>query len=139
VSDTTSRIAAGVVALAGVCVSTYLTWTHVTASSVLCVAGGGCEKVQSSQYAEILGVPVAALGIIAYMSVLALLVWDSPYARLAAATLALTGVLFSLYLVVLQVFVIEAYCIWCLANDVVIAPMLAVLTAGRLRSSAGGR
>jgi hypothetical protein len=28
--------------------------------------------------------------------------------------------------------VIEAFCIWCLANDVVIAPTLAVLTALRL-------
>jgi uncharacterized membrane protein len=38
------------------------------------------------------------------------------------------------YLLVLQLFVIDAVCIWCLANDVFIAPALAVLTALRLRS-----
>jgi uncharacterized membrane protein len=55
-------------------------------------------------------------------------------ARLAAASLAFVGLLFSLYLLVLQLFVIEAVCIWCMANDIVIAPALAVLTALRLRS-----
>jgi uncharacterized membrane protein len=66
--------------------------------------------------------------------VLGLVVWDSMGARLAAASLAFVGLLFSLYLLVLQLFVIEAVCIWCMANDIVIAPALAVLTALRLRS-----
>jgi len=34
----------------------------------------------------------------------------------------------------LRLFVIEAICIWCLVNDVVVAPALAVLTGLRLRS-----
>lgn len=128
------RIAAGLVALAGVAVAGYLTWAHFADSSVLCVAGGGCEKVQESEYAEIAGIPVAVLGLGAYATVLGLVVWDSVGARLAAASLAFVGLLFSLYLLALQLFVIEAVCIWCLANDVVIAPALAVLTGLRLRS-----
>ena len=60
--------------------------------------------------------------------------WDSPWVRLGAATLALVGLLFSLYLLALQLFVIDAICVWCLANDVLIAPALAVLTGLRLRS-----
>ena len=52
----------------------------------------------------------------------------------AAASLALLGMLFSAYLLVVQAFVIEAFCIWCVVNDVLIAPALAVLTALRLRS-----
>lgn len=128
------RVAAGLVALAGVGVAGYLTWAHFADSSVLCVAGGGCEKVQESEYAEIAGIPVAVLGLGAYATVLGLVVWDSVGARLAAASLAFVGLLFSLYLLVLQLFVIEAVCIWCMANDIVIAPALAVLTALRLRS-----
>ena len=38
--------------------------------------------------------------------------------------LALVGLLFSVYLLALQLFVIDAVCVWCLANDVVIAPAL---------------
>ena len=133
-SDRGLRLAAGLVALAGVAVAGYLTWAHFADSSVLCVAGGGCEQVQESEYAEIAGIPVAVLGLGAYATVLGLVVWDSVGARLAAASLAFVGLLFSLYLLALQLFVIEAVCIWCMANDVVIAPALAVVTALRLRS-----
>jgi len=128
------RLGAGVVALAGVGVAGYLTWAHYADSTVLCVAGGGCETVQESEYADIAGIPVAVLGLGAYATILALVLWDSVGARLAAASLAFLGLLFSLYLLALQLVVIEAVCIWCMANDVVIAPALALLTALRLRS-----
>jgi uncharacterized membrane protein len=133
-SDRTLRLAAGLVALAGVGVAGYLTWTHYSDSTVICVRGGGCETVQHSSYSEIAGVPVALLGLVAYSTVLALVVWDHPLARLAAATIALIGVAFALYLLVVQLFVIDAVCIWCVANDVVIAPALALATGLRLRA-----
>jgi uncharacterized membrane protein len=134
VSDRALRIAAVFVALAGIGVAGYLTWVHFDDAALVCVAGGGCETVQESEYAEIAGIPVALLGLGAYLVMLGLLVWDTAHARLAALVVALVGLLFSLYLLALQLFVIEAVCVWCLANDVVIAPLLAVLTALRLRS-----
>ena len=132
-SDRPLRAAAAVVALAGLGVAAYLTWAHYADASVICVSGGGCETVQESAYSELAGVPVAALGVAAYAAVLALVAWDTPSARLAAAAIALVGLLFSSYLLVLQLFVIDALCVWCVANDVVIAPALAVLTGLRLR------
>jgi uncharacterized membrane protein len=132
-SDRRLRIAAALAALAGTAIAGYLTWAHYADASVICVAGGSCEAVQSSSYAKVAGVPVAVMGLAAYGTVLALLVWDAPVARLGAATIALAGLLFSMYLLVVQLFVIDAICVWCLANDVVIAPALAVLTALRLR------
>jgi uncharacterized membrane protein len=77
---------------------------------------------------------VAVLGLASYLTVLALLVWDAPVARLSAATIAIVGLLFGAYLVVVQLFVIDAVCVWCMANDLVIGPALAVLTLLRLRS-----
>ena len=133
-TDRALRLAAAIVALAGVGVAGYLTWVHFDDAALVCVAGGGCETVQESGYAEIAGVPVAALGLVAYSIVLGFVAWDSPSARLAAATIALVGLLFSMYLLVLQLFVIDAVCVWCMVNDVVIAPLLALLTALRLRS-----
>ena len=133
-TDRSLRIAAGGVALAGIVVAGYLTWVHFDDAALVCVAGGGCETVQQSDYAEIVGIPVAALGLAAYSIVLGLVVWDTPTARLGAAMLALIGLLFGMYLLSLQLFVIDAVCVWCMANDVVIAPLLAVLTALRLRS-----
>lgn len=132
--DRTLRLAAAIVALAGAVVAGYLTWVHFDDAALACVAGGGCETVQESDYAEIVGVPIAALGLATYGVVLALVAWDAPLARLGAATLALVGLLFGMYLLALQLFVIDAVCVWCMTNDVVIAPALAVLTALRLRS-----
>jgi uncharacterized membrane protein len=137
VTDRALRIAAALVALAGVAVAGYLTWAHFADSTVVCVAGGGCETVQESEYAEIAGAPVALLGLIAYMVVLALVAWGSPTARVAAAMLALVGLLFSMYLLALQLFVIDAICVWCVANDVLIAPALAMVTGLRLKGDWG--
>lgn len=133
-TDRSLRVAAGAVALAGIVVAGYLTSVHIDGAALVCVAGGGCEAVQESEYAEIAGVPVAALGLAAYVVMLGLIAWDTPTARLGAAMLALVGLLFSMYLLALQLFVINAFCVWCLMNDVLIAPALAVLTALRLRS-----
>ena len=134
-SDRQLRLAAAIVTLAGIGIAAYLTWAHFADESVICVQGGGCETVQESSYSEIAGIPVAALGLAAYLLMLALLVWDAPVARLSAAALAIVGLLFSAYLVALQLFVIDAVCVWCMANDLVVAPALAVLTVARLRSS----
>jgi uncharacterized membrane protein len=128
------RLAAGLLALAGIGVAGYLTAVHYGDASLVCVRGGGCETVQHSSYSELAGVPVALLGVVAYAVVLALVVWDAPEARLAAAAIALVGLVFSLYLLVLQLLVIDAICIWCAANDVVIAPALALVTGLRLRA-----
>jgi uncharacterized membrane protein len=139
VSDRALRVLAALVALAGVAVAGYLTWAHYGDGSVVCPIGGGCETVQESEYAELVGVPVAVLGLVAYAVVLALILWDVPVARLAAAALSLTGLLFSGFLLVVQAFVIDAFCVWCLANDVVIAPALAVLTGLRLATQHRGQ
>ena len=133
-SDRTLRVFAAVVAACGIGVAGYLTWAHFQHTQVVCAVGGGCETVQASRYAEIAGVPVALLGLISYSVVLGLIAWDAPTARLGAAALALVGALFGVYLLSLQLFVIDAICVWCVANDVVIAPLLAVLTALRLRT-----
>jgi uncharacterized membrane protein len=126
---------AGVFALVGIVVAGYLTWAHYADASVVCLRGSGCETVQKSSYAEVAGIPVAALGLAFYAAMLALLGWDTYGARFAAATLGFVGLLFSAYLLVVQAFVIDAFCIWCLANDLLIAPGVAVVTALRLWTS----
>jgi uncharacterized membrane protein len=134
VSDRRLRLGAAMVAVAGILVAGYLTRAHYADGSLVCPVGGGCETVQESAYAELAGIPVALLGLVAYAVLLALILWDAPLARLAAAALALTGLLFSAYLLAVQAFVIEAFCVWCLVNDVLVAPALALLTGLRLRT-----
>jgi uncharacterized membrane protein len=122
-----------IVALVGVAVAGYLTYVHYRPAALICTAGGGCETVQESSYAELIGIPVALLGLLGYVAVLVLVAWDSELARTLAAAVALTAVGFVVYLITLQAFVIDAWCVWCLVNDLVIVPLLAVLTVWRVR------
>ena len=130
-SDRTLRAAVALVALAGVAVAGYLTYVHYQPDALICTSGGGCETVQESSYAELAGIPVALLGLLGYVAVLVLVVWDSELARTLAAAIALTAAGFAVYLLVLQAFVIDAWCVWCLVNDVVIVPLLAATTVWR--------
>ena len=136
-SDRVLRAGVALVALAGAAVAGYLTYVHYQPDALICTSGGGCETVQDSKYAELAGIPVALLGLLAFLAVLVLVTWDSELARTLAATIALVGVGFAVYLIVLQAFVIDAWCVWCLVNDVVIVPLLAVLTVWRARNLQG--
>ena len=131
-SDRALRLAVAGVAAAGVAVAGYLTYVHYRPAALICTGGGGCEAVQESAYAEIAGIPVALLGLLAYIAVLGLVAWDTELARTLAATIALSAVGFAAYLVVVQAFVIEEWCVWCLVNDLVVVPLLAVLTVWRV-------
>ena len=130
-SDRVLRAAVALVALAGVAVAGYLTYVHYQPSALICTSGGGCETVQESSYAELAGIPVALLGLLGFVAVLVLVAWDSELARTLAAAIALTAVGFAAYLVLLQAFVIDAWCVWCVVNDLVIVPLLAVTTVWR--------
>ena len=131
-SDRALRAGVGLVALAGLGVAAYLTYVHYQPEALVCTAGGGCETVQESSYAELVGIPVALLGVLTYVAVLVLVAWDSELARTLAAAIALTAAGFAVYLIVLQAFVIDAWCVWCLVNDLVIVPLLVVLTVWRV-------
>ena len=119
-------------ALVGTGIAAYLTYARYADATIAC-ATGGCETVQESDYAEIVGVPVAVLGLVGYVGILATALFTGELARVAGAALALAGLVFSLYLVLVQAFAIEAFCQWCLASDVVML-LLAAATVARLRA-----
>jgi uncharacterized membrane protein len=135
VTDRVLRGALLVVAGLGIALSAYLTWVHYEPSALVCTGNGGCEKVQQSDYATLVGVPVAVLGLIAWIAVFGLTLWNDPLARTLTAALALGAALFAAYLVILQFFVIDAICVWCTINDVVLVPLLCVLALLRLRDA----
>ena len=134
-SDRILRVAVALSAAAGLAVAGYLTWVHYQPDALICTGGGGCETVQDSDYAVLAGVPVALLGALAYAAALVLVAWDTPLARTLVAAIALVAVAFAAYLVVLQAFVIDAWCVWCLVNDLVVVPALAVASLLRLRAA----
>jgi uncharacterized membrane protein len=132
VSDRRLRLAALVLALVGIGVAAYLTYVHYAGLQPFCAGGAhGCERVQSSSYARLAGVPIALLGLAVYLAIAVALVAPGERARLAAAALAVSGLGFSLYLTYLELFVIHAICQWCVASAVILT-LLGVLSVWRL-------
>jgi uncharacterized membrane protein len=104
--------AIAVLALVGVAISIYLTWVHYAGIEPVCTGISDCERVQTSEYAELLGIPVAVIGVAGYAAILA-----SLWARVeVTALLAYGAVAFSAYLTWAEVFRIEAICQWCVAS-----------------------
>jgi uncharacterized membrane protein len=124
------RLATALAAALGLAIAGYLTYIHYAGIAPICAASGGCERVQSSDYAELAGVPVALLGLLGYAAILAATLAPGETARLVACWLALVGFGFSLYLTYLELFEIDAICQWCVASAVIMA-LLAVLTTMR--------
>jgi len=118
-------IATASFALIGVGITAYLTYAHYADGSIVCPTDG-CETVQRSSYALIGSVPVALLGLGAYLFILAALFLPRDYARPTVLATALAGLAFSTYLLVVQAIEIGALCTWCLASDVVVTAIAAL-------------
>jgi len=125
-----ARRAIAAFALLGAAIAAYLTYVHYSHTSPICTTGG-CEKVQTSKYAELGGIPVALLGLLAYAAIIVTTLRRGVPAAFAGVLIALTGVAFSGYLLWAQVVPIGALCQWCVGNDFVIT-VVAVLCVARV-------
>ena len=132
------RAAAIGVALAGLGIAAYLTVVHYSGGEPVCAIAHGCAVVQSSEYSELAGVPVAVLGLLGYLGVLAALARDGEGGRTAAAFLSLAGLGFSAWLTYVEIGVLNAVCIWCVGSAICMA-LLALLTVVRLLLPEPGR
>lgn len=129
--DRRLRLAAIALAAIGVAVAAYLTYIHYEGIKPACGLGGNCEKVQTSEWSDVAGVPVALMGLIGYALILASLFVAGDVGRMAGALLALVGFGFSAYLTYRELFSIDAICEWCVTSAVLMT-LLAVITVTRL-------
>ena len=127
---------AAVVALVGVLDASYLTIEHLSGNSVRCMIVTGCDEVLQSSYATLPGgVPVAALGAVAYFAVFSLATLSAfgyDFARRLLAPLVAVMFLATLWFLYLQAFVIRAFCVYCLLSAAVTTTLALIVTASRL-------
>jgi uncharacterized membrane protein len=109
----------------GLGVAIYLTYVHYSGIQPVCTAGGSCIKVQTSQWSRLGGVPVALIGLIGYIGIVAsLLAPDREETRLATLGLTLIGFGFSAYLTYRELFSIHAVCEWCASSAAILTLLL---------------
>lgn len=132
------RMVVAVLALVGLLLSLYLTLHRLgVIGPIACAGSAACDVVQLGPYGALLGVPVAAYGVAAYLGILGTALaglqerWLAhPGPTRLVALLSGAGVAFTLYLMYLELFVIRALCAWCLASAVLIAAILGVSLVG---------
>ena len=131
-----------VLAAGGVLVSGYLSVKRFTGGSLACTRWAECDVVNNSMYAKFYGVPVAFIGLAGYLVILclamaALQTEGTVQRRLLALGFLLTlgGFGFSVYLTYLELYVIEAICVWCVISAILIT-LLTIVGGINLRRTA---
>ncbi|OGM94704.1 hypothetical protein A2524_02300 [Candidatus Wolfebacteria bacterium RIFOXYD12_FULL_48_21] len=104
--------------------SVYLALKILLSSPITCSAfGGGCDIVAQSKYSAIVGVPLSMLGVLFYAAIIIGITYYLQRRTIKSlewiAYGLLFGGLFSIYLLALQAFVIEAWCLYCVVADAI--------------------
>jgi len=101
----------------GLGIAAYLSTVELGGGVPYCGPLHGCETVALSSYSRIAGIPVAVYGVGLSLLLLTLAIaWirtDRNGLLDAHYGLSLIGVIFEIYFLSLQLFVIHAVCIWC--------------------------
>ena len=121
------------ISLLGLGISIYLTVEHFTAGTTFACPETGainCQKVTTSAWSHIGPVPVAVLGLVFFAGMTVLCsppAWRLPALLPLRVAGAVVGVLSALYLVWVELFRVDAICLWCTAVHVCTLALLAAV------------
>ena len=103
--------------------ATFLAMKKMIGSPIICLGSNGCGVVDASSYSNVAGIPLSILGSLFYAVTILLLVQyllrkQKRILDIAMVTL-IAGGIFSVYLILLQAFVIKAWCYYCIVSDTI--------------------
>ncbi|MBT4153099.1 MAG: vitamin K epoxide reductase family protein [Candidatus Magasanikbacteria bacterium] len=110
------------VSLIGFSDASYLTFAHYSGEGPACSVLEGCDEVTTSEYSTVLGIPVALGGAFFYLTMLLLSIMTLESKQhlplKLAGYLSPAGFLASVWFVYLQLYVIEAICLYCMGSAI---------------------
>jgi len=122
----------------GLGVSIYMTIYKLTDNNAMCLGSGDCSAVNASRYSEVNGIPVAVVGVIGYAAILTLLYLErqglgfiNENGTLLVFGLALTGFLFTAWLIYVEIALIKALCPFCITSQIAMT-LIFILSTIRL-------
>ena len=113
-----------VLVVLGILVSIYMTIYKVTSNDSMCLGSGDCSTVNASSYSEVNGIPVAAIGVLGYVAILAVLYFETrnnffkKNGTLLIFGMSLTGFLFTVWLIYVEIAYLRAICPFCVTSQV---------------------
>jgi uncharacterized membrane protein len=105
--------------IVGFIIGVYMTLHKYTEIPFMCFGSGGCATITASRFSVINGVDVPVIGAIGNLALLAILIFENrnPFLQkngtLIFFEIALAGFLFTLWLIYLEIFVLKAFCPYC--------------------------
>jgi uncharacterized membrane protein len=116
------RVSIALVVL-GLLVSIYMVIYKVTSNNAMCLGSGDCSTVNASRYSEVYGIPVAVFGVLGYLAILATHYSENrnrffkQNSTLMIFGMALTGFLFTVWLIYVEVALLKALCPFCVTSQ----------------------
>ncbi len=116
------RVSVALVVL-GLVVSIYMTIYKVLNADAMCLGSGDCSTVNASRYSEVNGIPVALIGVLGYLAILATHYFEKrnryvgQNGPLMIFGMALTGFLFTIWLIYVEVALLKALCPFCITSQ----------------------
>lgn len=108
----------------GLAVSIYMTIYKISGNDGMCLGSGDCSTVNASRFSEVNGIPVAVFGIIGYVAILFVQIFETrneffrKNGTLLIFGMGLTGFLFTLWLVYVEIALLNAICPFCVTSQV---------------------
>lgn len=113
-----------VLVIIGLAVSVYMTIYKYTGNDGMCLGSGDCSTVNASRFSEVNGIPVAVFGIAGYASIMIVLFYENKNqffrknGTLMVFGMSLTGFLFTIWLVYVELELLKAICPFCVTSQV---------------------
>lgn len=107
----------------GLLVSIYMTIYKIYSIDAMCLGSGDCSTVNASRYSEVYGIPVAVVGIMGYLAILAVHWYEKretffeKNGPMLVFGLALAGFIFTVYLIYVEFAILQAFCPFCLTSQ----------------------
>lgn len=108
----------------GLLVSIYMTIYKVTSNDSMCIGSGDCKTVNASKYSEVNNIPVSVFGVIGYLAILAVHYFENrnrffkQNSTLMIFGMALTGFIFTVWLIYVEIALLKALCPFCVTSQV---------------------
>lgn len=101
--------------------------------SLICPLRANCDTVIHSDYSVVFGIPIEALGMtyygllaLSYGSLIIFPVLEQPLIVSALLSVTVFAFIFSIYLTMLQAFIIKNWCTWCLISASICATIFII-------------
>lgn len=123
----------------GLLVSIYMTIYKITDNEGMCLGSGDCAAVNASRFSEVNGIPVAVIGMVGYAAILAVHVLEKrsmffeKNGTLLIFGMGLTGFLFNVWLIYVEIALIKAFCPFCVTSQIAMTLIFIIAVIRLLR------